>query len=59
MSIEFNNYKQEGRITCDECDYSEEYLADDFYEFIDQAKSDGWKIKNIDGEWEHFCEDCQ
>jgi hypothetical protein len=58
MSIEFNNYKQEGIISCDECGESEEYLADDFYDFITIAKNEGWRIKKIDDEWQHFCENC-
>lgn len=58
MSIEFNNYKQEGVINCDECGESEEYFAEDFYDFIAIAKNQGWRIKKVNDEWQHFCENC-
>lgn len=46
-------------INCDECS---NYLNCDVYEdfggAIQMAKDEGWKIRKIDGEWQHFCPVC-
>ena len=48
-------------IECDICDKSEylDYGWDNFQGAIAEAKSFGWKIKHINGEWECTCSDCQ
>lgn len=30
----------------------------DFQEFINDAKADGWRMRFVEGEWEHYCPDC-
>lgn len=48
-------------IYCDNCDCSDEYDTDgDWDTFIEEAKSEGWKIKKDEdlGEWFHTCPDC-
>lgn len=48
-------------IECDSCGQSA-YLDcgwDNLQGAIAEAKSSGWKIKNVNGEWECICLDCQ
>lgn len=68
--IEFERYEEgynpEGEMTV-ECDFmdrftkkacvNEEVYTGDWQECIDQAKEDGWKVKKVNGEWQHFCPD--
>jgi len=49
---------QTADISCDRCPHSEQHQETDFYEVIKEMKSDGWKIRRIDEEWEHICPDC-
>jgi len=48
-------------IECDICGQSTylDYYWDNFQGAIAEAKSCGWKIKYVNGEWEHICFDCQ
>lgn len=48
-------------IECDKCGQSEylDYYWDNFQGAIAEAKSSGWKINYVNGEWEHTCLDCQ
>ena len=39
--MEFNHEGMDGQV--------------DFKEAIAEAKKEGWVVKNIDGEWRHFC----
>lgn len=46
-------------VECDECG-SEEWAGTlEFREFIDDLKEQGWCIKNVGGEWSHYCPDCE
>jgi hypothetical protein len=59
MSID----RVKGKIafTCDDCGDGYETGSSDFYEALDEAKSEGWAaVKDNDtGEWKHFCKDCK
>lgn len=46
--------------SCNECGNetaSEE--GQDFHEFVQELKAGGWKIRKVEGEWEHVCTECQ
>ena len=47
-------------VECNECG-AELWggCTDDFQEFIEELKRDGWKIQRNEGEWEHICSDCR
>lgn len=34
-------------------------VEDDFRAFVQALKDAGWQVRNNDGEWEHYCEDCK
>lgn len=46
-----------GTASCDLCCIQEEYDGD-FYEIVEQMKDDGWKIRKVDGDWQHVCPAC-
>jgi len=46
-------------IICDDCGKVLVTDTDDFYEAVDYAKDDYWKVTKQDGEWQHFCDDCR
>lgn len=50
----FNN---EITFTCDAKGCGAELHTDeaDFRSALDKMKADGWKAKNVGGDWEHFC----
>ena len=55
MSIE--RYENKYELQCDYCSN----CIDDFVEFqeaVDYKKANGWKSKNIKGEWFDKCPDC-
>ena len=44
---------------CDGCYEREEFDVDnDFYQMITEAKENGWKIINRNGNWDHYCQEC-
>lgn len=45
-------------VECDECGAEDRIERETFHEVIDVMKSEGWKIRRINGEWEHHCSDC-
>jgi uncharacterized C2H2 Zn-finger protein len=53
---------RQGGKTLIECDSCEEvFTGEEGVEFIDvlnAAKSDGWKVRKIAGEWLHGCPKC-
>lgn len=53
--------RQRGKIVfqCDDCGAEYDTLTDDFRDGLDDAKSDGWVARLVDGEWQHFCPDCK
>lgn len=44
-------------LACDSCG-TETSTSDDFFALIEEAKGDGWKIRQRSGEWVHHCKDC-
>ena len=44
-----------------QCDYCSNYVDDfeDFQEAVDYKKANGWKSKNINGEWLDKCPNCE
>lgn len=59
MTIE--RYRGQSQITCDDCGESQPrtYEADEFDVMVADAKRDGWRMQKEDGEWCHYCPDCQ
>ncbi len=33
--------------------------CDDFHEAVTELKSQSWRLRKVDGEWCHFCPECQ
>ena len=54
--------KEDGEFVCEcnECGI-EEFggTMEDFREFVQQLKDTGWKIRKLEGEFMHFCPDCE
>ena len=45
---------------CTEC--GTEYpggVCDDFRDFVEELKLNGWKVAKAEDEWTHTCPDCQ
>lgn len=42
---------------CDDCGAELEGYFD-FQDAVDGMKANGWKIENVNGEWEHYCPEC-
>ena len=50
-------YKSNYMAICDNCGTGQEcYNWADVMEFM---REEGWKKKLVDGEWEHYCPECQ
>jgi hypothetical protein len=49
-------------VSCDRCSTGEERISTDeaphFLAVVEQIKSEGWKVKKVGGEWEHYCPEC-
>jgi len=47
-------------IRCDTCTSCREFqVGNNWKEFIEKAKREGWKFKKFDnGGWEHYCPAC-
>lgn len=45
-------------ITCDVCGDDEGLDEYDFFDAVNEAKSNGWKIFKEQGEWMHKCPSC-
>jgi hypothetical protein len=43
---------------CTECGATSYGGTLEWTDFIEELKEDGWRIRKIDGEWFHYCEDC-
>lgn len=52
------NSKGEVGLECDECGQTFWGGTLEFREMIDDAKANGWKIRKIEDEWTHECEEC-
>lgn len=46
-------------FSCDECGEEYDSMTGDFHDALGDAKSDGWEARQEDGEWHHYCGDCQ
>lgn len=44
---------------CDECGEEFETFEEDLLLAKDILKEEGWRIKKVAGEWEHYCKECR
>ena len=44
-------------VTCDNCGTG--FGADTWDAARVRMQGDGWKTRRVDGEWAHFCDECQ
>ncbi len=46
-------------MTCDQC--GDEFLSgmEDWHDALQEAKDEGYAVRQEDGEWVHYCEDCK
>jgi len=53
--------KQDGEfvVECNDCG-TRLYggVIEDFREFVADIKENGWSVRKVEDEWEHYCEDC-
>jgi hypothetical protein len=52
------NHNGEHIAECDECGSEVYGGTTEFLDFIQELKNDGWRIRKVEGEWEHYCEAC-
>ncbi len=45
-------------VECNECGTELYGGSEDFRDFIQSLKDDGWKIRSEDGDWCHYCPEC-
>ena len=50
-------YKNKYMVICDNCGTGQE--CDSWAEVIDFMNYEGWKKKLVDGEFKHYCPECQ
>jgi len=50
-------YKNNYMLTCDNCGEGEEF--DSWVDVIEFMREEGWRMKLVGGEWEHYCSECQ
>ena len=50
-------YKNKYMVTCDNCGEGQEF--DSWADVLEFMVEEGWKKKLVDGEWEHYCPECQ
>ena len=50
-------YKKERIVICDNC--GEGRVCDTWADAIDFMNEEGWKKKLVDGEFKHYCPECQ
>ena len=50
-------YKNNYMVICDNCGTGQE--CDNWAEVMDFMNEEGWKKKLIDGEFKHYCPECQ
>jgi len=50
-------YRNKYMVTCDNCGEGQE--CDSWTDVLDFMNAEGWKKKLIDGEWKHYCPECQ
>jgi len=50
----FENYT----AFCDRCSFDKFFDFSTWNEVIQEMKNDGWRIRKVDGDWEHLCPTC-
>ena len=50
-------YKNKYMVTCDNCGTGQEF--DTWIDALEYMFEEGWRKKLVDGEWEHYCPECQ
>ena len=50
-------YKNKCMVICDNCGTGQE--CDNWADAIDFMNEEGWKKKLANGEWKHYCPECQ
>ena len=50
-------YRNKYMVTCDNCGTGQE--CDSWAEVIDFMNEEGWKKRLVDGEFKHYCPECQ
>ena len=50
-------YKNNYIVICDNCGTGQE--CDSWADIMDFMNEEGWRKKLVDGEWEHYCPECQ
>ena len=50
-------YKNKYIVICDNCGTGQE--CDNWVDAVEYMLEKGWKKKLVDGEWEHYCPECQ
>ncbi len=50
-------YKNKYMVICDNC--GDGYECDSWADAMEFMLEEGWKKKLFDGEWKHYCPECQ
>jgi len=50
-------YKNKRMVVCDNCGTGQE--CDSWSDVMDFMNYEGWKKRLVDGEWKHYCPECQ
>ena len=50
-------YKNKRMVICDNCGIGQECY--DWADAMDFMNEEGWKKRLVDGEWKHYCPECQ
>ena len=50
-------YRNKYMVTCDNCGTGQE--CDSWSDVMEFMLEEGWKKKLADGEWKHYCPECQ
>jgi len=59
MSSRRNHRDKSVTFTCDECGGDFETTTDDWGDAIAEFKDGGGVVRQEDGEWKHYCDDCK
>lgn len=54
-----NEYHPSFMVSCDDCGFEADYDGYEFLDMIEDMKETGWRIRPVNGVWEHFCEKCK
>lgn len=52
-----NIYKGKKLLTCDNCGGGQKF--DSWDDTLECMRAESWLIRRIDGEWTHYCPECQ